>query len=53
MDRGTPTGFTNIAKARQWILEGKEGHVVAPVSKQQESPANNIIYLFLYLVLTR
>ncbi|KAG1048462.1 hypothetical protein G6F43_009146 [Rhizopus delemar] len=38
MDRGTPTGFTNIAKARQWILEGKEGHVVAPCSHDKPCP---------------
>lgn len=33
IDRGTPIGFSNIARARQWILdlEGSEAHVVAPV----------------------
>lgn len=34
VDRGTPIGFSNIARARQWILdsEGLNTHVVAPVS---------------------
>lgn len=34
IDRGTPIGFSNIARARQWILdsEGINAHVVAPVS---------------------
>ncbi|KAI8139793.1 mitochondrial small ribosomal subunit Rsm22-domain-containing protein [Fennellomyces sp. T-0311] len=31
IDRGTPIGFSNIARARQWILDGdKNVHVVAP-----------------------
>ncbi|CAO3672986.1 unnamed protein product [Rhizopus stolonifer] len=38
MDRGTPTGFSIMAKARQWILEGKEGHVVAPCSHDKPCP---------------
>lgn len=34
IDRGTPIGFSNIVRARQWILdmEGTDAHVVAPVS---------------------
>lgn len=32
IDRGTPVGFSNIARARQWILEKENAHVVAPVS---------------------
>ena len=32
MDRGTPVGFQNIAKARQWILDEQDAHVIAPVS---------------------
>lgn len=33
IDRGTPIGFSNIARARQLILdmEGTNAHVVAPV----------------------
>jgi ribosomal protein RSM22 (predicted rRNA methylase) len=34
IDRGTPIGFSHIAKARQWVLDlvGTDAHVVAPVS---------------------
>lgn len=33
IDRGTPIGFSNIARARQYVLDTNEDvHVVAPVS---------------------
>ncbi|KAL9540658.1 hypothetical protein MBANPS3_009557 [Mucor bainieri] len=40
IDRGTPIGFSNIARARQWILdlEGANAHVVAPCSHDKPCP---------------
>ena len=40
VDRGTPIGFSNIARARQWILdsEGLNTHVVAPCSHDRPCP---------------
>ncbi|KAG2203927.1 hypothetical protein INT47_007510 [Mucor saturninus] len=40
IDRGTPIGFSNIARARQWILdlEGSDAHVVAPCSHDKPCP---------------
>ncbi|OBZ86296.1 Methyltransferase-like protein 17, mitochondrial [Choanephora cucurbitarum] len=40
IDRGTPIGFSNIARARQWILDMKasEAHVVAPCSHDRPCP---------------
>ncbi|KAI7905856.1 mitochondrial small ribosomal subunit Rsm22-domain-containing protein [Cokeromyces recurvatus] len=40
IERGTPIGFTNIARARQWILdaEGSNAHVVAPCSHDHPCP---------------
>ncbi|KAI8353357.1 mitochondrial small ribosomal subunit Rsm22-domain-containing protein [Blakeslea trispora] len=39
IDRGTPIGFSNIARARQWILDSEsEAHVVAPCSHEKPCP---------------
>ncbi|KAI8996926.1 mitochondrial small ribosomal subunit Rsm22-domain-containing protein [Pilobolus umbonatus] len=40
VDRGTPIGFSNIAKARQWILdmEKDNAHVVAPCPNDKPCP---------------
>ncbi|CEJ04110.1 hypothetical protein RMCBS344292_18078 [Rhizopus microsporus] len=38
MDRGTPVGFQNIAKARQWILNEQDAHVIAPCSHDKPCP---------------
>ncbi|KAI9250335.1 mitochondrial small ribosomal subunit Rsm22-domain-containing protein [Sporodiniella umbellata] len=38
MDRGTPTGFSVMAKARQWIVDKNNGHVVAPCSHDKPCP---------------
>ncbi|KAI9361011.1 mitochondrial small ribosomal subunit Rsm22-domain-containing protein [Pilaira anomala] len=38
IDRGTPVGFSNIARARQWILEKENAHVVAPCAHDKPCP---------------
>ncbi|KAI8087978.1 mitochondrial small ribosomal subunit Rsm22-domain-containing protein [Gilbertella persicaria] len=40
IDRGTPIGFSNIARARQWILDAEKSnvHVVAPCSHDKPCP---------------
>jgi ribosomal protein RSM22 (predicted rRNA methylase) len=39
IDRGTPVGFSNIARARQWILDMEvNAHVVAPCSHDKPCP---------------
>ncbi|KAI8095817.1 mitochondrial small ribosomal subunit Rsm22-domain-containing protein [Thamnidium elegans] len=40
IDRGTPVGFSNIVRARQWILdmEGTNAHVVAPCPHDKACP---------------
>ncbi|KAI8887502.1 Rsm22-domain-containing protein [Backusella circina FSU 941] len=40
IDRGTPIGFSHIARARQWVLDlaGTNGHVVAPCPHDKLCP---------------
>ncbi|KAG0169562.1 37S ribosomal protein S22 [Apophysomyces sp. BC1034] len=39
IDRGTPIGFSNIARARQWVLDsGDNVHVVAPCPHDHPCP---------------
>ncbi|KAF7726356.1 37S ribosomal protein S22 [Apophysomyces ossiformis] len=53
IDRGTPIGFSNIARARQWVLEsGDDVHVVAPM-KTKHSKLNLEDSKYSYVVLRR